>query len=194
MFQHQHCHTVNGIMQHNMHIARWSSCGKLGARPVPDHIAQEAVTGTSMQCWQYCELTPICHLPACLSIEYVTHLSTTFMSVHRIDYITYTSACRYLLPPIIFYAGISVKKKQFFRNFASIAIFGVLGTYIAFAVIACVLYAFSKLPNVLNFSVSNAMLFATTISARETCVRRNAFCNTWGAQNIAVGCLYMWTI
>ena len=61
--------------------------------------------------------------------------------------------CRYLLPPIIFYAGISVKKKQFFRNFASIATFGVLGTYIAFAVIACVLYGFSKLPNVLNFSV-----------------------------------------
>ena len=64
------------------------------------------------------------------------------------------TCCRYLLPPIIFYAGISVKKKQFFRNFASIAFFGVLGTYIAFAVIACVLYAFSKLPNVLNFSVS----------------------------------------
>lgn len=63
--------------------------------------------------------------------------------------------CRYLLPPIIFYAGISVKKKQFFRNFASIAIFGVLGTYIAFAVIACVLYGFSKLPNVLNFSVGS---------------------------------------
>ena len=63
--------------------------------------------------------------------------------------------CRYLLPPIIFYAGISVKKKQFFRNFASIASFGVLGTYIAFAVIACVLYVFSKLPNILNFSVSN---------------------------------------
>lgn len=62
---------------------------------------------------------------------------------------------RYLLPPIIFYAGISVKKKQFFRNFASIASFGVLGTYIAFAVIACVLYVFSKLPNILNFSVSN---------------------------------------
>lgn len=90
-----------------------------------------------------------------------THLSTTFMSVHRSDHPTQVD-CRYLLPPIIFYAGISVKKKQFFRNFASIAIFGVLGTYIAFAVIACVLYAFSKLPNVLNFSVSNtALLFAT---------------------------------
>lgn len=70
--------------------------------------------------------------------------------------------CRYLLPPIIFYAGISVKKKQFFRNFASIATFGVLGTYIAFAVIACVLYGFSKLPNVLNFSVSFSQLTAGT--------------------------------
>ncbi len=70
--------------------------------------------------------------------------------------------CRYLLPPIIFYAGISVKKKQFFRNFASIATFGVLGTYIAFAVIACVLYGFSKLPNVLNFSVSFSQITVDT--------------------------------
>ena len=73
--------------------------------------------------------------------------------------------CRYLLPPIIFYAGISVKKKQFFRNFASIATFGVLGTYIAFAVIACVLYVFSKLPNVLNFSVS----FSHSITVGTAC-------------------------
>ena len=73
---------------------------------------------------------------------------------------------RYLLPPIIFYAGISVKKKQFFRNFASIASFGVLGTYIAFAVIACVLYVFSKLPNILNFSVS---YFLAISSAGASC-------------------------
>lgn len=64
------------------------------------------------------------------------------------------SLCRYLLPPIIFYAGLSVKKKQFFRNFVSIASFGILGTYIAFAVIAFVLYGFSKLPNILTLPVS----------------------------------------
>ncbi len=63
--------------------------------------------------------------------------------------------CRYLLPPIIFYAGLSVKKKQFFRNFVSIASFGILGTYIAFAVIAFVLYGFSKLPNILTLPVSS---------------------------------------
>lgn len=65
--------------------------------------------------------------------------------------------CRYLLPPIIFYAGLSVKKKQFFRNFVSIASFGILGTYIAFAVIAYVLYGFSKLPNILTLPVSRLM-------------------------------------
>lgn len=62
--------------------------------------------------------------------------------------------CRYLLPPIIFYAGLSVKKKQFFRNFGTIAAFGILGTYVAFALIALVLYGLAQLPNVLNLSVS----------------------------------------
>ena len=82
--------------------------------------------------------------------------------------------CRYLLPPIIFYAGISVKKKQFFRNFASIATFGVLGTYIAFAVIAIVLYGFSKLPNVLNFSVSHSWNLSHFVEWTPT----NAFATT----------------
>ena len=65
-------------------------------------------------------------------------------------------APRYLLPPIIFYAGLSVKKKQFFRNFATIASFGIFGTYIAFALIALVLYGLAQLPNVLNLSVRRA--------------------------------------
>ena len=61
--------------------------------------------------------------------------------------------CRYFLPPIIFYAGLSVKKKKFFRNFGSIATLGILGTYILFAVIAFCLYAISMLPNLLSFAV-----------------------------------------
>nr|WFD52747.1 NHX1 [Nitraria sibirica] len=42
----------------------------------------------------------------------------------------------YLLPPIIFNAGFQVKKKQFFRNFIRITLFGVVGTLISFTIIS----------------------------------------------------------
>ncbi|GER32990.1 sodium/hydrogen exchanger [Striga asiatica] len=42
----------------------------------------------------------------------------------------------YLLPPIIFNAGFQVKKKQFFRNFMSIMLFGAVGTMISFSIIS----------------------------------------------------------
>ncbi|KAK1318138.1 Sodium/hydrogen exchanger 2 [Acorus calamus] len=42
----------------------------------------------------------------------------------------------YLLPPIIFNAGFQVKKKQFFRNFMTITLFGAVGTMISFLIIS----------------------------------------------------------
>uniref|UniRef100_A0A2P2KLD8 Sodium/hydrogen exchanger n=1 Tax=Rhizophora mucronata TaxID=61149 RepID=A0A2P2KLD8_RHIMU len=42
----------------------------------------------------------------------------------------------YLLPPIIFNAGFQVKKKQFFRNFITIVLFGAVGTLISFAIVS----------------------------------------------------------
>ncbi|CDP11216.1 unnamed protein product [Coffea canephora] len=42
----------------------------------------------------------------------------------------------YLLPLIIFNAGFQVKKKQFFRNFITIMLFGALGTLISFVIIS----------------------------------------------------------
>ncbi|KAL9430803.1 hypothetical protein AB3S75_026072 [Citrus x aurantiifolia] len=41
-----------------------------------------------------------------------------------------------LLPPIIFNAGFQVKKKQFFQNFITINLFGVVGTLISFGIIS----------------------------------------------------------
>ncbi|CAK9163871.1 unnamed protein product [Ilex paraguariensis] len=42
----------------------------------------------------------------------------------------------YLLPPIIFNAGFQVKKKQFFHNFLTIMLFGVIGVFISSSIIA----------------------------------------------------------
>nr|AHY19032.1 Na+/H+ antiporter [Atriplex halimus] len=42
----------------------------------------------------------------------------------------------YLLPPIIFNAGFQVKKKQFFRNFITIVLFGAVGTLVSFTIIS----------------------------------------------------------
>nr|AAK53432.1 Na+/H+ antiporter [Suaeda salsa] len=42
----------------------------------------------------------------------------------------------YLLPPIIFNAGFQVKKKQFFRNFITIILFGAVGTLVSFIIIS----------------------------------------------------------
>ncbi|XP_015951078.1 sodium/hydrogen exchanger 1 [Arachis duranensis] len=42
----------------------------------------------------------------------------------------------YLLPPIIFNAGFQVKKKQFFRNFLAIILYGVIGSLISFLIVS----------------------------------------------------------
>lgn len=59
-----------------------------------------------------------------------------------------TCACRFFLPPIILYAGLSCRKKAFFSNLPTIASLGILGTYIAFAFIATTLYGLSKYINI----------------------------------------------
>ncbi|KAF5453916.1 hypothetical protein F2P56_023628 [Juglans regia] len=50
----------------------------------------------------------------------------------------------YLLPPIIFNAGFQVKKKQFFRNFVTIVLFGAVGTLISCGIISLGVIQFFK--------------------------------------------------
>ena len=64
------------------------------------------------------------------------------------------SPCRYFLPPIIFFAGLSVRKKSFFRNFITIASYGIVGTYISFAIIVCSLLIFKTTVGFLTTRVS----------------------------------------
>ncbi|XP_035547652.1 sodium/hydrogen exchanger 2-like isoform X2 [Juglans regia] len=62
----------------------------------------------------------------------------------------------YLLPPIIFNAGFQVKKKQFFRNFMTIMLFGAIGTLISFAIISLAIGAiFSATDSVCTLQVLN---------------------------------------
>ncbi|KXZ42779.1 hypothetical protein GPECTOR_119g410 [Gonium pectorale] len=47
----------------------------------------------------------------------------------------------YLLPPVIFYAGLSVEQRLFFSNLPSILSFGVLGTLVSFVLLSAALYS-----------------------------------------------------
>ncbi|GFR50771.1 hypothetical protein Agub_g13036, partial [Astrephomene gubernaculifera] len=47
----------------------------------------------------------------------------------------------YLLPPVIFYAGLSVEQRRFFGNLPSILSLGVLGTLLSFVLMSAALYS-----------------------------------------------------
>jgi len=73
----------------------------------------------------------------------------------------------YLLPPIIFNAGFQVKKKEFFRNFIAIMLFGVIGVFISFAVISTgSWYLFPKLG--LNLSMRDILAIGVIFSATDS--------------------------
>ncbi|XP_024526136.1 sodium/hydrogen exchanger 1 isoform X2 [Selaginella moellendorffii] len=73
----------------------------------------------------------------------------------------------YLLPPIIFNAGFQVKKKHFFRNFASIMLYGAAGVFISFVIISfgC-RYIFPHLG--LNLAPRSYLALGTIFSATDT--------------------------
>jgi hypothetical protein len=72
----------------------------------------------------------------------------------------------YMLPPIIFYGGLAIKRKLFVSNLVSICAFGILGTFVSFFLLGAALASLSLLPNVLSFSdcFSLAAIFAATDS------------------------------
>jgi len=74
--------------------------------------------------------------------------------------------CRYFLPPIIFSAGLSVRKKSFFRNFVSIASLGILGTYVALTFIVLNLLLYRKSFGFLTMQVLPQACYALKVISR----------------------------
>ncbi|XP_062988245.1 sodium/hydrogen exchanger 9 [Elgaria multicarinata webbii] len=78
-----------------------------------------------------------------------------------------------LLPPIIFHAGYSLKKRHFFRNLGSLLAYAFLGTAISCIVIGLIMYGFVKAMVHINqlksgdFHFTDCLLFGSLMSATD---------------------------
>lgn len=72
-----------------------------------------------------------------------------------------------MLPPIIFYAGFSMKRRHFFRNFGSIMTFAFFGTVISCLVVGTIMYGFMQLNMFHSFTFSDCLFFGAIISATD---------------------------
>ncbi|KAM4662550.1 sodium/hydrogen exchanger 6 [Discoglossus pictus] len=77
-----------------------------------------------------------------------------------------------LLPPIIFYAGYSLKRRHFFRNLGSILAYAFLGTAISCFVIGSLLYGCVRLMKLIgilggDFFFTDCLFFGAIISATD---------------------------
>lgn len=74
----------------------------------------------------------------------------------------------YLLPPIIFNAGFQVKKKQFFRNFITIMLFGALGTLVSFTIISLGAMQFFKNLDIGSLDISDYLAIGAIFAATDS--------------------------
>ncbi|XP_076370262.1 sodium/hydrogen exchanger 6-like isoform X2 [Tachypleus tridentatus] len=72
-----------------------------------------------------------------------------------------------ILPPIIFNAGYSLKRRFFFRNLGAIMTFAFIGTTISCFVVGGVVYGFVQLMPHLEFSFNDSLYFGAIISATD---------------------------
>ncbi|XP_027367256.1 sodium/hydrogen exchanger 1-like isoform X2 [Abrus precatorius] len=74
----------------------------------------------------------------------------------------------YLLPPIIFNAGFQVKKKQFFKNFTTILLFGVIGTVISFCLISIGAFLLIQRIGLANLGIKDYLAIGAILSATDS--------------------------
>ncbi|XP_021925908.1 sodium/hydrogen exchanger 7 isoform X3 [Zootermopsis nevadensis] len=74
-----------------------------------------------------------------------------------------------ILPPIIFHAGYSLKRKYFFRNLGAILTFALIGTTISSFVVGALMYGFTYLmPNLKgSFTFLDTLYFGALISSTD---------------------------
>ena len=73
-----------------------------------------------------------------------------------------------LLPPLIFEAGFTMRKRKFFANFASILLFAVGGTLVAILVAGGLMYALVQAPlGLTSFTFNQLLLFSSLISSTD---------------------------
>ncbi|XP_055948633.1 sodium/hydrogen exchanger 6-like isoform X2 [Argiope bruennichi] len=72
-----------------------------------------------------------------------------------------------ILPPIIFNAGYSLKRKFFFRNLGTIFTYAFLGTTISCFMVGGVMFAFCQLMPSLEFTFNDCLYFGAMISATD---------------------------
>ncbi|KAK7863748.1 hypothetical protein R5R35_011151 [Gryllus longicercus] len=74
-----------------------------------------------------------------------------------------------ILPPIIFHAGYSLKRKYFFRNLGAILTYALLGTTISSFVVGAVMYGFIQLKQDLkgSFTFLDTLYFGALISSTD---------------------------
>ncbi|XP_014661871.1 PREDICTED: sodium/hydrogen exchanger 9-like isoform X2 [Priapulus caudatus] len=72
-----------------------------------------------------------------------------------------------LLPPIIFHAGYSLKRRHFFRNLGSIFLYAFLGTTVSCFVVGSLMFAFVQMMPYLPFSFNDCLFFGAIISATD---------------------------
>ncbi|KAF9681662.1 hypothetical protein SADUNF_Sadunf05G0025300 [Salix dunnii] len=74
----------------------------------------------------------------------------------------------YLLPPIIFNAGFQVKKKQFFRNFITIMLFGAVGTLISCFIISLGAMQFFKKMDIGPLDIGDYLAIGAIFAATDS--------------------------
>ena len=66
-----------------------------------------------------------------------------------------------VLPPVIFSAGYSLKRRKFFQYIDLIAFFGIIGTIVNFILIALGAYAYNRI-HIFHFNPSSSITTTTT--------------------------------